>query len=115
MSGRPLFFYSSWPLEYHNREATRKAEFFASRGYDVVYVAGIGFRNPGLTNLRKLADRAGRKLRRAPSARGDAAGLRTAALAVTPPRELRAVRRLNAVWTVRQLGRAVSPWSEAVA
>ena len=113
-NGRPLLFYSAWPLGYHNVEAERKALAFSEAGYDVVYVAGIGARNPGLASAAKLVDRVARKLRApASDSRGRAAPglLRTAGLAVLPPRQLPTLRRLNASWVERQL-RAALPQPE---
>lgn len=113
---RPLLFYSSWPLGYHNVEAERKALAFADAGYAVVYVAGVGIRNPRLSSLGKLADRAARKLA-GPRGRRPAPktpGLETAALLVAPPRQLAAVRRLNARWLERQLRAVLPSWHEAV-
>lgn len=111
-----MLFYSDWPLGYHNQEAERKAAYFAGRGYDVCYVAGVGIRNPRPSSLGKLADRAARKVRdrggRAPE-RTD--GLRTASLVVAPPRQLKPVRAANAAWVERQLRRAVPGWEDAVA
>jgi glycosyltransferase involved in cell wall biosynthesis len=112
-SGRPLFFYSGWPIDYHNQEASRKAYAFADAGYDVVYVAGIGTRNPRLSSARKLLDRAGRKLR--PQVAPGERGVRSAALAVAPPRQLRPIRRLNTAWVERQLEQIVPRWGDAVA
>src|SRR5689334_16273162 len=107
---RPLLFYSAWPLEYHNLEAIRKARGFAARGYDTVYVAGIGIRNPRVTTLAKAADRLRRKLtegRRPPA--GEDTGVRTASLVVLPPRQLPPLRRFNDAWVARQLRAAVAP------
>lgn len=102
--GRPLLFYSAWPLDYHNLEATRKAKGFAARGYDTVYVAGIGIRNPRVTTLAKAADRVRRKLTDGrPAPDGAQTGLRTASLVVVPPRQLGPLRRLNDAWVARQL------------
>jgi len=111
-----MLFYSDWPLGYHNQEAERKAAYFAGRGYDVTYVAGVGIRNPRPSSLGKLADRAVRKVRDRGS-RGPARtdGLRTASLVVAPPRQLKPVRATNAVWVERQLYRAVPDWEDAVA
>jgi glycosyltransferase involved in cell wall biosynthesis len=110
--GRPLLFYSAWPLDYHNLEAARKARGLAAGGYDTVYVAGIGIRNPRPATLAKAVDRVARKFRGA--ANGDAqGGLRTASLVVVPPRQLAPVRKLNAAWLRRQLTAAV-PNSGAV-
>lgn len=114
---RPLFFYSAWPLGYHNPEAERKALGLAGAGYRVVYTAGIGMRNPRPSSARKLVDRGRRKLRAragAPFARPGPA-LETAALVVAPPRQLAPVRRLNVAWVERQLRACLSPWDEAVA
>ena len=116
MSPRQLLFYSQWPLGYHNPEAERKALGFARAGHEVVYVAGLGIRNPGPSSLRKLVDRGWRKLRHSfvsPPPRGSAP-LRTAALAVAPPRQVAAVRELNSRWLERQL-RGALDWEEAVA
>lgn len=115
-SGRPLLFYSAWPLGYHNLEAERKAVRLAEEGYDVVYVTGIGTRNPRISRLSKLVDRVGRKL----SSRGDGSdtsvrGLRTAALAVIPPRQAAPVRGVNERWLERQLRGAIKDWAGAVA
>ncbi len=116
---RPLLFYSVWPLGYVNQEAERKARHFAREGHDVVYVAGIGLRNPRLQSMGKLADRVTRKIREhwsgsaAPAIQQD--GLRSAALLVAPPRQLGPVRRLNARWVERQLRAAVNDWPRAVA
>jgi glycosyltransferase involved in cell wall biosynthesis len=105
---RPLLFYSAWPLDYHNLEAARKARGFAAGGYDTVYVAGIGIRNPRPATLAKAVDRVARKVRRVPDALGDGdGGLRTASLVVVPPRQVGLVRQLNAAWVRRQLVSAV--------
>lgn len=115
-TARSVLFYSAWPLGYHNIEAERKAVRLAEEGYDVVYVTGVGTRNPRLTRLAKLADRVARKL--APSVASAPAavpGLRTAAVAVMPPRQLAVVRRANERWVERQLRRAVPRWEAAVA
>lgn len=117
-AGQPLLFYSAWPLGYHNVEAERKAEALAGAGYDVVYVAGIGTRNPRLVTLPKLLDRVGRRLRPRPrpvGGRAPAGQLRTAALLVVPPRQVAAVRRLNSAWVGRQLAQAIPDWYRAVA
>jgi UDP-galactopyranose mutase len=117
-AGRPLLFYSAWPLGYHNVEAERKAEALAAAGYDVVYVAGVGVRNPRPVTLPKLLDRVARRLRTRPSPAGVGAHggpVRTAALLVAPPRQVAFVRRLNAAWVGRQLVRALPEWDRAVA
>jgi glycosyltransferase involved in cell wall biosynthesis len=116
-SSRPLLFYSAWPLGYHNQEAERKAAHFAEAGYRVVYVAGIGYRNPDLSNVPKLVDRLGRKLRQPAGDRVRTArhGLGSASLLVVPPRQRPRLRRLNARWVERQVRRAVSPVETAVA
>jgi hypothetical protein len=114
---RPLLFYSAWPLGYHNPEAERKALGFAAGGYDVVYVAGLGLRNPRLSNVAKLTDRVGRRLRTG-AGRVAVAGrpeLSTASVLVAPPRQLAPVRRLNEAWLTRQLQRALPEWTTAVA
>lgn len=118
IDGRPLLFYSAWALGYHNPEAERKALALAADGWDVVYVAGIGIRNPGRENLRK----AGRLLTagvrgRAPAqrpAREAARRLRTASLLVAPPRQLAPLRRLNARWVERRLRAAIDDWPRAL-
>lgn len=117
MADRPLLFYSAWPLGYHNAEAERKAVAFSERGFDVVYVPGIGMRNPRLSNVAKLGHRVRSKLRPAPSpgAAVVPTGLRQGALAVVPPRQLPPVRRLNAAWVERQLRGLIDPWQDAVA
>lgn len=117
MSDRPVFFYSAWPLGYHNLEAERKALALADAGYDVTYVAGVGVRNPRPSSAAKLVDRAWRKL--GPRPGGGSARpiprLRSAALLVAPPRQARAVRRANSAWVERQLRAALPRWDEAVA
>lgn len=111
--GRPLLFYSAWPLGYHNTEAARKASGLVERGYDVTYVAGVGTRNPSPASLGKLVDRVGAKLRdRHPAAVG---GIRLSSVLVAPPRQMNPVRTLNARWLERQLRRAMPSWSDAVA
>lgn len=114
---RPLLFYSAWPLGYHNVEAERKALSFAEAGHEVVYVAGVGTRNPRPYSARKLVDRATRKLRERSSAQPSPlhANLRTASLLVAPPRQVRQVERMNVAWLERQLRTAIGPWDEAVA
>jgi glycosyltransferase involved in cell wall biosynthesis len=122
---RPILFYSAWPLGYHNLEAERKARALAQAGYDVTYVAGVGIRNPALSNLPKLFDRAGRALdwrRSKPDSDGGGAhpagqlpGLREGAVIVAPPRQYAAMRRLNSAWLARQMRRQVEPWSETLA
>lgn len=113
-----MLFYSAWPLGYHNVEAERKAGGFAQDGYDVVYVAGIGIRNPRPYNLVKLRDRVGRFVRSGRDGEAGAPpppGVRSAAVLVVPPRQLPPVRRRNAAWLERQLRRAIPDWSDAVA
>ena len=105
---RPVLFYSQWPLGYHNPEAERKARALAREGREVVYVTGVGIRNPRPSSAAKLVDRAARKLGRG-GARPDTA-LRTAALAVVPPRQLALARRLNVAWVERQLRGVVGDW-----
>ncbi len=116
MPDRSLLFYNDWPLGYHNREAERKARALARAAFDVVYVTGVGFRNPSLGSAGKLADRTARKLRsRSERVAADPDGLATAALAVTPPRQVPLVRRANVRWVRRQLARALGSWDGAVA
>jgi glycosyltransferase involved in cell wall biosynthesis len=117
-----MLFYSDWPLGYHNQEAERKARAFARDGYDVVYVAGVGVRNPRLSSAAKVLDRVSRKVRdRAPAAAPSAAaaepaeGLRSAGLLVAPPRQVPAVRRANVRWVERQMRAAIGDWPRAVA
>jgi glycosyltransferase involved in cell wall biosynthesis len=111
-----MLFYAAWPLGYHNVEAERKAVGFAEAGFDVVYVAGVGTRNPGLASMAKVRDRARRKAgRRSSSGTGHAPGLREAGVLVAPPRQVSAVRRLNVAWLTRQLRAAVPDWDRAVA
>jgi glycosyltransferase involved in cell wall biosynthesis len=138
---RPILFYSAWPLGYHNLEAERKAQALAQAGYSVTYVAGVGIRNPRLSNLPKLLDRASRALlaRRPGAARekdksaitrgdgnaesedlgsptaGDSQPLREGAIMVAPPRQYTAMRRLNTAWLTRQLRRRIYPWDETLA
>jgi glycosyltransferase involved in cell wall biosynthesis len=115
---RPLLFYSYWSLDYYNPEAKLKAEALVDAGYDVVYVAGIGMRNPRPSSFGKLVDRTVRKLARvapAPQAEARVSSLRTAAVAVAPPRQLGPVRRANEAWMSHQLGGIADPWSEAIA
>jgi hypothetical protein len=114
----PLFFYSYWPLGYHNLEAERKAIAFARAGYDVVYVAGVGIRNPRAQSAAKLLDRAAAKLRRpggAPAAAQQQGEVRSASVLVAPPRQLPLVRHANTAWMERQLRGIFDDWSEAVA
>lgn len=114
----PMLFYSDWPLGYVNQEAERKAEHFASRGDDVVYVAGVGIRNPRLHSIGKLVDRASRKLRGGTRAARPASApraLRSGQVLVVPPRQLAPVRRANAAWMARQLRGLVHDWPSATA
>ena len=115
--GRPLLFYSAWPIDYHNREATRKAIGFAEVGYDVVYVTGVGTRNPRLSTSRKVLDRAARKLRGGGTSGPStvAPGVRTSSVLVVPPRQLRPIAAFNAAWVERQLRSSLGPWNDAVA
>jgi glycosyltransferase involved in cell wall biosynthesis len=114
---RPLLFYSAWPLGYHNPEAERKAVGFAVGGFEVVYVAGVGIRNPRLSSLRKLSHHAAGKLHNRSGSRtiSDVPGLSSSSLLVLPPRQLATARRLNTTWLERQVRRAVPRWEEAVA
>jgi glycosyltransferase involved in cell wall biosynthesis len=117
VSGRPLFFYSAFPLGYHNPEAERKAVALAQDGWDVTYVLGVGFRDPRPASLAKIGDRVIRKLRsRGPEDSGPApAGVSQGAVLVVPPRRVRAVRRFNAMWLERQLRSMIGPWGDALA
>jgi glycosyltransferase involved in cell wall biosynthesis len=122
---RPILFYSAWPLGYHNLEAERKARVLAGAGYEVTYVAGVGIRNPTLSNLPKLVDRASRavgqrRLSRSfdvesASPTAPPSGLHEGAVIVAPPRQYTIIRRLNTAWLVRQLRRQVTPWNETLA
>jgi glycosyltransferase involved in cell wall biosynthesis len=114
VSGRSLLFYSAWPLGYHNREAERKAEAFAAAGYDTVYVAGVGIRNPRASTLGKAADRLVRGLARRDAGGPTAgSGLREGSLLVVPPRQLAPVRRANARWVRRRLSGLLAPGAVA--
>ena len=118
-AGRPLLFYSAWPLGYHNIEAERKAVRLAEEGYDVVYVTGAGTRNPRVSRLPKLIDRVRRKLTEgrggaAPVGEGDRR-LRATTVALVPPRQLGPVQALNERWLERQLRAAIPAWEDAVA
>lgn len=103
-----LLFYGGFRLGYHNREAERKALAFSTAGYDVLYMSGIGVRDPGLRTLPK----AGRVLlqglrrRQANPPAGEAdprLPLRQAGLLVVPPRRMPPLRRFNERWVERQL------------
>jgi len=114
--GRPLLFYSAWPLGYHNLEAERKALALAAAGYDAVYVAGVGIRNPRPATLGKAADRLWRGLARrshASPATSTAFGIREGSVLVAPPRQLALVRRTNARWIGRRLTALVGPGAVA--
>ena len=107
--------YAPWPLDYPNVIPRREATAFAAAGYDTVYVAGIGIRNPRLSSARKAVDRLARVAR---GDRGTPAGadleLRSAGVMVIPPRQVRPLRRLNARWMARQLQGIATPWADAV-
>lgn len=124
-----LLFYGGFPLGYHNREAERKALAFATAGYDVLYMSGIGVRDPRLSTLPK----AGRALLQGMGRPQGTSGLgakprlplRQAGLLVVPPRRVPPLRRFNERWVERQLrelladpGRAIvwtrSPTQELV-
>lgn len=101
-----LLFYGGFPLGYHNREAERKALAFATAGYDVLYMSGIGVRDPGLRTLPKagrLLLQGARGRRRGPRRAGSDPPLRQAGLLVVPPRRVRPVRRVNERWVEHQL------------
>ncbi|MDQ3608082.1 MAG: glycosyltransferase [Actinomycetota bacterium] len=109
-----LLFYGGFPLGYHNREAERKALAFADAGYDVVYMSGIGVRDPRLRTLPKAGRIVAQRVHHRQSApsRGPGPGrpLRQAGLTVVPPRRLRPLRRFNERWVERQLrGVLVAP------
>ncbi|MFP5319121.1 MAG: hypothetical protein ACLGI2_12630 [Acidimicrobiia bacterium] len=115
-AGPPLIFYSTWPLGYHNVEPERKALGLARAGFDVIYVAGVGVRNPRLSTLPKMADRLVRRVRAGSrvTTADEQPTLSSLSLLVAPPRQVAPVRRLNRAWVERQLRRAVEPWSETV-
>ena len=116
-TARPLLFYSYWSLDYYNPEAKLKAEALRETGYDVVYVAGIGLRNPRPSSFGKLVDRTLRKLTRVSPEQSEAEvqAMRTAAVAVAPPRQVPMVRRANDRWMLRQLEAIAPPWRDAIA
>jgi glycosyltransferase involved in cell wall biosynthesis len=110
--GRSLLFYSAWPLGYHNLEAERKARGFAAAGYDTVYVAGVGIRNPRLRTLPKAVDRVARGMvgrNGAASPPVVADRLRSGSVLVVPPRQVASVRRANARWIGRRLAEMLGP------
>lgn len=115
-----LLFYGGFPLGYHNREAERKAVAFSAAGYDVLYVRGVGVRDPRLRAVAKAASLVAEGLRRpAPSSEllpeTRSTELRAAGLLVVPPRRMRAVRRLNGRWLERQLRRHMPDPARSVA
>ncbi|MBA2348544.1 MAG: glycosyltransferase [Solirubrobacterales bacterium] len=113
---RPLVHYAPWPLDYPNAVPKREASAFAAAGYDTVYVAGIGIRNPRASSALKALDRLGRVARGPrPAAAAGGTALRTASLLVAPPRQRLTFRRGNARWVAAQLRRMAAPWPEAVA
>ena len=122
-ASRPLLFYSGWPLGYHNIEAERKAQALAVAGYDVVYVASLGIRDPALSNLPKLIDRVRRAgiertwgaMRPATPGARRRGGLREGAVIVIPPRRPAPIRHLNVAWVERQLRRQMGPWAQTLA
>jgi teichuronic acid biosynthesis glycosyltransferase TuaH len=115
-TGRPLLFYS-WALGFYTPEAERKAIALSEAGYEVVHVAGIGIRNPGLSNARKALRTLWEKLRHRSGTRGTSIhpNLATASVFVLPPRQLTQMRRFNAAWLDRQLRDAIDGWGEALA
>jgi glycosyltransferase involved in cell wall biosynthesis len=115
-TGRPLLFYS-WALGFYTPEAERKAIALSEAGYDVVHVAGIGIRNPGLSNARKALRTLGEKLRHRSGTRetGIHPNLATASVFVLPPRQLAPMRRFNGAWLGRQLRDSIDGWDEALA
>ncbi len=109
-----LLFYGGFRLGYHNREAERKALAFAAAGYDVIYMPGIGVRDPRLRTLpkagRTLLQGVGRRQATSAQEAKPRPALRQAGLLVAPPRRLRPLRRLNERWVQRQLrGLLVAP------
>lgn len=112
--GRPLLFYSTWPLGYHNVEAERKALAFARNGYEVVYTAGVGIRNPRLSRVGKVVNHLRRGVPQ-PAGQTEAPDLRSTSLWVAPPRQLPPLRRFNALWLERQLRGVMPRWEDAVA
>jgi glycosyltransferase involved in cell wall biosynthesis len=116
MAGPGLLFYSAWGLGYHNTEAERKALGLADRGWDVVYVAGVGLRNPRLRTAGKAVGRLRSGLAPAGARTVDEVqGLRTASLIVVPPRQLAVLRRVNAALVARRLRAVIADWPSAVA
>lgn len=117
MSDGALLFYSAWPRGFHNIEAERKADAFAAAGHDVVYVAGVGTKNPGIASAGKVVDRVGRAVAGGSRGGGGGAssGVRDASVLVVPPRQVERVRRLNERLLVHQLRRVISDWSDATA
>jgi glycosyltransferase involved in cell wall biosynthesis len=116
VSARELLFYGSPPLGFHNIEAERKALAFADAGYDVVVLPGVGIRNPRPSSLRKLAGLVGERVRSRgqPQAAPERTNVRTATLAVLPPRQFRAMHDLNERWLERQLRGVIHDWPRAV-
>lgn len=115
MTSGPILFYSAWPRGFHNVEAERKAEAFAEAGHDVVYVAGVGTRNPRPSSLAKVVDRLRRKVAPPEAVPGRDDRVRDGAILVLPPRQLGAVRTLNRRLVVRQLRTMIPDWSAATA
>jgi glycosyltransferase involved in cell wall biosynthesis len=115
--GRALLFYSQWPLGFHNPEGERKAFALCDAGYEVVYVAGTGIRNPRLARAGKAVEAGRRKLRHRSGTRASPSHERlvTASVLVTPPRQVQAIGRLNAAWMRRQLETSIPSWPEALA
>ena len=115
--GRQVLFYSYWPLGYHSREAERKAVALSEAGYRVVHVAGVGIRNPTLSTIGKAFGRLFEKIRDRSTRRQSTLhpNLSTISVLVLPPRQLGLMRRFNAWWLRRQLGRAVEGWPETIA
>jgi glycosyltransferase involved in cell wall biosynthesis len=117
MPGRPLLFYSQWPLGFFNPEGERKAFALSDVGYDVVYVTSAGIRNPRLSRTRKVIDVGLRKLRHRSGVRRSAAHeqLVTGSVLVVPPRQVPVVRKFNVAWVRRQLEAMIPSWNEALA
>ncbi|MGI8574698.1 MAG: glycosyltransferase [Egibacteraceae bacterium] len=119
----PLLFYSAWGLGNHNPEAERKAVAL-QQDWDVTYVHGVGLRNPGLHSAGKAAAGVVSRVRGSrfrglrPNVSAELPApvgvLASASLLVLPPRQLAALRRLNASWLTRQLHRVDGDWSAGV-
>lgn len=100
----PVFFYSSFPLGFHNVEAERKALAFADAGYEVLYATAPLIRNPRPADLGRLRRVAARRLGGAGRlGTSPPSPLQSTTLRLLPPRQFAAVRRLNGRWIARQV------------